>query len=193
MNGRIVLLLALAALGAGAGCGGSSRPQTTAMTPPASLATFRNAYLEFRYPQAWRTLQFPDSGELHFHPMVYLSTQSGHDPCRQSGLTVTCGWPVDRLQPSGVVVQWENKGFPGWSLATQSGTSLRVGGRPARETTRRPGDCGSIGADETVSVQIARPVADNWTDFVACLRGPNLAAHEQEVAAVLASTRFLQP
>jgi hypothetical protein len=36
-------------------------------------------------------------------------------------------------------------------------------------------------------------VADNWTDFVACLRGPNLAAHEQEVAAVLASTRFLQP
>ena len=193
MNGRIAALLALVALCTCAGCGGSSHSPAKAMTPPASLTTFRNAYLQFRYPQNWRALQFPDSGELHFHPMLYLSTQPGHNPCNQTGLSVTCGWPVDQLQPSGVLVQWENKGFPGWSLATQTGTSIHVDGRPAREQTAKPGDCRSIGADETVSVEIARPMADNWTAFTACLRGPNLAASEQKIAAVLASTRFLQP
>jgi len=194
MNGRIALVLALLALSLGAACGGSSRPQTTTMTPPASLTTFRNAYLEFRYPQAWRTLTFQiPPTVLHFDPMLYLSTQPGHNPCRQNGDVTSCSWPVDRLDSNGVLVVWENQGYPGWRLAPQPGTSVSVDGRPAKQVVKRPGDCGTIGADETVSIQIARPVDSNWTAFTACLRGPNLAGHEQEIKALLASTRFLQP
>jgi hypothetical protein len=198
MNGRIALVVALFALSAGAGCGGSSHapppPTTTTTTTQAtSLSTFRNAFLTFRHPQAWRTLRIANSGELHFAPMVYLTTQPGHDPCRQRGLTIVCNWPVNRLLSSGVIVKWANRGFPGWTLATETGTRLRIGGRPATEQTARPGDCRTIGADETVSVQIARPIQYNWTDFIACLRGPNLADREREVRALLASTRFLQP
>jgi hypothetical protein len=193
MKARIALLLPLVVLAAG--CGGSSGtpPPSTTTSGSAALSTYRNSFLEFRYPQAWRTLEFPNSGELHFHPMLYLSTQPGHDPCRQTGLSVTCDWPVDRLQTSGVVALWENRGYPGWTLATQQGTRVVVGGRPARQQIARPGSCRTIGGDETVSVEIARPLQSNWTAFTACLRGPNLAAHERQVAVLLASTRFRQP
>jgi hypothetical protein len=195
MNGRIAVALGVLALAAGVGCGGSSPAPTTTMTPPAATATFKNAYLEFRYPQSWRplTFQIPPT-VLHFNPMLYLSTQPGHDPCKQSGSVTSCSWPVDHLDSNGVLVVWENQGYPGWTLSTQSGKSLNVGGRPAKQVVSRPGDCGKIGADETVSVQIARPqVASNLTSFTACLRGPNLSDQEKEITALLASTRFLQP
>jgi hypothetical protein len=195
MKGRIAAILALVALAACAGCGGSSHPggTTAALQPP--LTTYRNAFLTFSYPQAWRPLTFRIPPTiLHFDPMLYLSTQPGHNPCRQSGDVTFCGWPVDNLDPAGVLAVWENKGFPGWTLSTQAGKSLKVGGRPAKKLVSRPGDCGSIGAEETVSVVIARPkLADNYTSFIACLRGPHLAAHVREVSALLASTRFLQP
>jgi hypothetical protein len=193
MNGRIALVLALFALSAGVGCGGSSHAPALTTTQSATLSTFQNGFLTFRYPQAWRTLRFTNPNELHFSPLVYLSTQPGHDPCHQSGPAIVCDWPVDHLLPSGVIAKWENRGFPGWTLASETGTRVSVGGRSAKEQTTRPGECRTIGADETVSVQIARPVQYNWTDFTACLRGPNLADQERAVSAVLASTRFLQP
>ena len=195
MNVRIAPALAVFVLSAGVGCGGSASVATTSMTPPTPLTAFKNAYLEFRYPQSWRPLAFqvPPTA-LHFDPMLYLSTQPGHNPCRQNGGITSCGWPVDRLESSGVLVVWENQGYPGWTLSTQPGKNLNVDGRPAKRVVSRPGDCGTIGADETVSVQISRPqVASNLTSFRACLRGPNLADQEREIMALLASTRFLQP
>jgi hypothetical protein len=56
----------------------------------------------------------------------------------------------------------------------------------------KPGLCRTIGADETIAVEIERPLADNWTAFTACLRGPGLAAGERDVNALLASTRFFE-
>jgi hypothetical protein len=184
------VLAVLAAAVACAGCAASGHPTSAAQ---ATKATFRNDFVAFSYPGAWKTLQFQITGTLHFDPMLYLSTQPGHNPCRQSGSATTCGWPVDRLRPNSVLVAWENKGWPGWTLTSQPGTSLRVGGRPARQQVVRPGACGAIGADETVTVEVARPVSSSWTAVTACLRGPNLAAQEKEVARVLASTRFLKP
>jgi hypothetical protein len=195
MNGRIAVVLAIFVVATGVGCGGSSPAPTTTMTPPTSLTTFRNAYLEFRHPQDWKPLTFriPPT-MLHFDPMLYLSTQPGHNPCRQAGNVTSCGWPVDHLAPGGVLVMVENEGFPGLMLPKRTGTSLRLDGRPAKRVVTRPGDCRTIGADETVSIEIARPqVADNLTSVTACLRGPNLVDHERELDALLASTRFLQP
>jgi len=63
-------------------------------------------------------LRLQVAGTLHFHPMVYVSTQPGRDPCRRSPMGTECGWPVGRLRPNGVLVVWENRGYPGWSLAS---------------------------------------------------------------------------
>jgi hypothetical protein len=104
-----------------------------------------------------------------------------------------CGWPVDRLQPGGALVVWENRGAPGWSLASARGTEVKIGGRKAKQEVSRPGKCAAIGADETIEVTIARPLPNNWTDVTACLKGPGLAASERRIDALLGSTRFLTP
>jgi len=163
------------------------------------LATYRNSFVTFRYPAAWSqgVWRTPQQA-LHFHPMVFLSAQPTHDPCSTSaavggGTTISCGWPISRLAPGSLVVRWENRGSPDASLANFPGLSTRVGGRGAKLSTRLPGSCGGLGADAAITVAIARPLASNWTAFEACLRGPNLAEHERQVRALLASARFLTP
>jgi hypothetical protein len=155
--------------------------------------TFRNDFIAFGYPAGWKPTVFTITGTLHFDPMVYVSSQPVHPPCRTRGSVTACGWPVDRLRPGGALLVWENKGAPGWSLHTSAGSPVRVGGRSAKRVVQRPGACAAIGADETVQVAIARPLAGNWTAFSACLKGPGLAGTERKVDAVLASTHFLEP
>jgi len=161
------------------------------------LATYRNSFLTFKYPAAWSPSVFTEQ-TLHFHPMVYLSTQSTHDPCRTvaaagGGSSTTCGWPIDRLAAGGVVVVLENRGSPLVSLANFSGALTRIGGRNAKISTQRPGTCRALGGDATVTVSILRPLASNWTAVDACLRGPNLAVQERQLRALLSSMRFLEP
>jgi hypothetical protein len=170
-----------------AGCG--STPKASGSS--GALVTFRNNFLVFGYPPAWKPTVFTITGTLHFSPMVYLSSQPVHHPCHSQQSATVCGWPLDRLRPGGTLIVWENRGFPGWSLRTTQGTSVRIGGRLAKQTVTRPGQCAAIGADETIAVEIERPIPDNWTAFTACLRGPGLAATERQVDALLASTKFV--
>jgi hypothetical protein len=161
------------------------------------LQTYRNSFLSFTYPAAWAPSVFTEQ-TLHFHPMVYLSTQPTHDPCRTvasagGGSSTTCGWPVGRLAPGGVVVVLENRGSPLASLTNFAGVPTLIGGRRAKVSTQRPGSCGDLGADATISVAISRPMPSNWTALSACLRGPHLAEQERQVRALLSSMRFLQP
>lgn len=187
MRYRLVLVAVAAA--ASAGCGST----TKAPAHSARLAEFQNSFVRFRYPSGWAAAQ-PDASALHFHPMLYLSVQPTRNPCASTGSALRCGWPVAKLRRGGVLVVWENRGFPGWSLGSAPGAPTRVGGRDARRLVSRPGACAAIGADETVQVAIERPgITGNWTAVTACLRGPNLAANEQQLDAVLASTRFRAP
>jgi hypothetical protein len=184
MKYRLVLVVVAAA--ASAGCGSA----TKAPAQEVRTAEFQNSFVQFRYPTSWDAAQ-PNVSALHFHPMLYLSVQPTRNPCAGAGSTVRCGWPVSRLQPGGVLVVWENRGYPGWSLASAPGAPTQVGGRKARRFVTRPGACSAIGADETVQVAIERPgLSGNWTAVTACLRAPNLATNEQQLDAVLASTRF---
>jgi hypothetical protein len=187
---RFVAVLALAAAVAGV-------LSVTLRAQESSFGVYSNDFVTFRYPSAWSPSAWSKQ-ELHFAPMVYLSTErAGHDPCRttssSAGRTTSCSWPIDRLSANGVLVQWENRGYPGARVAAFPGEKLRVGGRAARLSVQRPGRCGGVGADETISVAIARPLARNWTQVDACLRGPKLAPLEQQVRALLASARFLTP
>lgn len=174
---------------------GSLAVWSAASPGAAGLQTYRNAFVTFQYPAAWATSVFIEQ-TLHFHPMVYLSTQSTHDPCRTTssaggGAATACGWPVGRLAPGGVVVLLENRGAPGATLGSFAGKPVRIGGRGAKLSTQKPGICGTLGAEATISVAIARPLPSNWTAVQACLRGPNLAAQERQVRALLRSMRFL--
>jgi hypothetical protein len=170
------------------GCGGGTDAQAAARTHP-TLATYSNSLLSFSHPAAWKAYPFRWAGELHFRPMVYLSTQPVQDPCSTKGNTTSCGFPVKQLEPGGVLVTWNASTPP--AMALGSGSRIRVDGREARLVDTAGGMCRSIGADRTIDVLIATtPLPSTPTQFTACLRGPGLAQEEKSVEALLASTKF---
>jgi hypothetical protein len=179
----VVGIAATAALASACGGGGSSQ---AAKDPP--LQKYSGQYVSFDYPAAWKALQFRRPVELHSFPLVYLSTQAIHSPCSTQGNVTTCGWPVKRLQPGGVLAVWQlpyAPPCPGCSGPT--GKLVRIGGRSATRQVLAGGACHAIGADRTIEVTVKSSV-----EFMACLRGPNLAQNERRVDALLKSTHFPQ-
>ena len=182
----VMLLLVLAVVTAG--CGGGVDAQQTAKkdSPP---VTYSNSFLSFSHPAAWKAYPFRWSGGLHFQPMVYLSTQPVHDPCSTKGNTTSCGFPVQQLQPGGVLVTWNASNPPAIGLGP--GTRIKVDGRAARRADTNGGICRSIGADRTVDVLVqTRPFPSPLTEMTACMRGPGLAQEAKSLDALLASTKF---
>lgn len=179
-------LLALAALASG--CGGGASAQAAPKDPP--LVQYSSSVLSFTHPATWKAYPFRWPGELHFRPLVYLSTQPVHDPCSTKGNTTTCGFPVPRLEPGGVLITWNASAPPAMGLGT--GTRTRVGGRPATRVDAAGGLCRRIGAERTIDVLVeTTPLPSTLTEFTACLRGPGLAQNVRRVDALLASTKFV--
>ena len=134
------------------------------------------------YPFRW-------AGELHFRPLVYLSTQPVHNPCSTHGNTTSCGLPVRRLRPGGVLVVWQVNGIPAMGLG--QGARIRVGGHAATRVVTSSGVCKKVGADRTIQVVVeTSPTPSPLTYFTACLRGPNLAQNERRVDDLLVSARI---
>jgi hypothetical protein len=180
-------LVALAALTSGCG-GGSADAQAAGQHAPA-LVKYSDSVLSFSHPAAWKAYPFRWNGELHFRPLVYLSTQPLRDPCAMQGNSVSCGFPVGRLRPGGVLVTWNNSGPPAMGLGP--GSRIRVGGHPARRVDTARGICRSIGADRTIDVLVqTQPPPSPLMELTACLRGPGLAQAENSVGALLATTKF---
>lgn len=180
-------LVALAAVTSG--CGGGSDAQAAPKAPP--VVEYTSSFLSFTHPATWKAYPFQWAGGLHFRPLVYLSTQPLHDPCSTQGNTTSCGFPVQRLQPGGVLVTWNASSPPAVALGS-GGTQVKVDGRPARRVDTAGGICRSIGADRTIDVLVAtRPLPSPLTEFTACLRGPGIAQSVNRVDALLASTKFL--
>ncbi len=170
------------------GCGAASNAQVAAKDPP--LLTYSNSDLSFTYPAAWTATPSRSSGELHFQPLVFLSTQTVHNPCSTHGNTTSCGFPLRHLQPGGVLAFWQVSGIPATGLGP--GSRGKVGGFPAARVDKAGGECRRIGADRTVDVAVeTNPLPSPLTYFTACLRGPNLAPDEKRVDALLASTKFV--
>jgi hypothetical protein len=170
------------------GCGGGSNAQAAPNDSP--LVKYSSSFLSFTHPATWKAYPFQWAGELHYRPLVYLSTQPVHDPCSTQGNTTTCGFPVQRLQPGGALVIWNASNPPAMGLGP--GSQIRVDGRPARRVDTASGMCRSIGADRTIDVLIeTKPLPSPLTEFTACLRGPGLAQQVKRVDALLASTKFL--
>lgn len=187
---RIVLCAAaLIALGAvTSGCGGGSDAQAAARKDP-PFVQYSSSLLSFTHPAAWKEYPFRWDGGLHFRPLVYLSTQPVHDPCSMQGNALSCGFPVGRLRPGGVLVTWNTSNPPSAKLG--AGSRLSVDGHPARRVVTANGICRSIGADRTIAVLIqTQPLPSPLTEVTACLRGPGLARAKRSVDAMLASATF---
>lgn len=134
-------------------------------------------------------------------PLIYLSTEpllaacaapvgSSPNPADSRGLA--CEWPLHELGSDGVLVTW---------LTTRILVPLPSAGEPidvnqasARMERTAPGTCGAIGGDETLYVAVPIGQPKPWTNVavLACLRGPDLAAAEAEVLAMLESARVAQ-
>lgn len=189
---RSLLICAAALLALGAltsACGGGTDSQA-ATNPDPPLVKYSNSLLSFTHPATWKAYPFQWAGELHFRPMVYLSTQAVHDPCSTQGNTTSCGFPVSQLEPGGVLVTWNASSPPATGFG--AGSHITVDGHPARRNDTAGGMCSSIGADRTIDVLIqTRPFPSTPTELTACLRGPGLAQEEQSVDALLASTKLL--
>lgn len=171
------------------GCGGGGGTARAVIKDPPPLVKYSSSVLSFTHPGAWTAYSFQWPGELHFRPLVYLSTQAVHNPCLTKGKTTTCGFPLGQLHPGGVLITW-NAGDP-FAGSLGQGSKVQVGGRPARRVDTAGGICRRIGADKTIDVRIATtPLPSSPLEFTACLRGPGLAQNLKRVDALLASTKF---
>jgi hypothetical protein len=137
-------------------------------------ASYRDPWVSFRYPDSWRVHHWdiPSSGVKY---IAWLSNARLHDPCIRRRTGYRCGRPIDRLPSRGVLVTWLLSVLPGADRA-RSGIWIA-----------RPGPCGEIGADETISRRFRAYFVE------ACIRGPGMTLAEQQVRAMLASARFPTP
>jgi hypothetical protein len=167
-------------------------PQPT----PVPLAHYSDAILSFDYPASWMLRHYPYSFTT-ISSIVYLSTQPTHDPCVRTSSSISCNTlgVVNSLGPEDVLVFWGAYGFPTWNLSLERGSRLKVGGLAAKWHMQRPPEqpCMQIGGSESVTVWVASPVVGNAFLLEACLRSTTPAHIENELRALLASTRFANP
>jgi hypothetical protein len=154
-----------------------------------SRAFYDGNGLRFDYPDCWTATHNVEASTFSTS-LIDLSNEALRDPCTTTASSSACGWPLTNLAADGVLVRWSSSGSPGWSLQQAPGPSLTISGLPAREQVSQPGDCGTIGADETIAVEVARTVPYNYYAMTACLRGPDLTQAASQVQQMLTSTTF---
>jgi hypothetical protein len=161
-------------------------PSTQSRVKCATTKTFTSDALSFRYSSCW-TSHLYDDKTTYTDLLDVLSNVVTHSPCRVTVKTnLTCGWPLRRLPRSGVLIEWEFGGQPGWELNVEKGASLLVDGLPAREEVQDQA-CGSIGGNEKVTVFISRPELFDYLLMTACLRSPDNAIELQRISMMLGS------
>jgi hypothetical protein len=134
-------------------------------------AKYRDLWVSFQYPNAWRVHHWPiPSPTIKY--IAWLSNVPLHDPCIRRRTGIECTRPIKLLPPRGVLLTWLAYVLPRADSA-RSGISIT-----------RPGSCGQVGADETVSRRYHGYFVE------ACIRGPDVARTQRQVLAVLRSARF---
>ena len=119
----------------------------------------------------------------------YYATVPIAAPCRITASSISCSLPLATLPAGAMLVSWGNVAIP--KLLGQpdvEGPNTTIGGQVAKLATERPGSCGDIGADETITAEITRPAAPgNHYEMRACIREPNAAVNADLVSTMLAS------
>ena len=172
------------------GCAAEPLPIASSSTTPTVKWT-ANA-ISFAHPEGWSRSAWSVPSSFTYM-VAAVSNQQLKDPCFKSGNTFGCGPPLARLQPGALLVEWWENGFPTWSFARQAGSPMTVGGLQAKIQEGAGGSaaCPRLGADRWISVVIERPTTtENYFQFVACMRGPGLAAERDAAMRILQSAHF---
>jgi hypothetical protein len=153
----------------------------------------------FERPASWAVWRPNGHAPWMSGPMLYLSTDpllpacavvpsASPNPPDANGSA--CAWPLDELEPGGVLAMWVTSRI--LQPLPTAGSLVETNGAKARWEASEPGACSAVGADETVTVAvpIGQPTPLSNVAFVACLRGPDLGASEAAVRALLASARL---
>ncbi len=151
----------------------------------------------FRYPSAWTRVKRCGI-VLTTAPMAPICRYRPHQPAR--------GQTKHRLNPSGILVHWEEVSPAGvtagpwwWYPVFKNSPTIHLGGARARSATLRPSKfaelpidgCRRVGADLALVTQVRRPHGGNTSYLMtACLRGPHLAANRRAVRRMLSSIGF---
>ena len=112
------------------------------------LAHYDDATLAFDYPGSWTPATFTEVSSFSTS-IVFMSTDRLRDPCTTSRTatttTTSCDWPLTKLGNNGVLVQWSEHGFPGWTMSVAKGTETTIAGRPAKVDVQsaEPGNRGA--------------------------------------------------
>jgi hypothetical protein len=139
-----------------------------------SARTLDHKYVTVSVPSNWNV------GEAWIQPSSFTdlvgtySNQSLSDPCTTGANSITCGPPLQSLQPGTVLVEVFQNGSPAWTLDSEPGTPTTVSGQPARmtELTGARGQCTGLGADRSRSEFIPFPTnSNNWVEIDICSRG----------------------
>ena len=176
-----------------------SAPSSASPTVLASVATTVTDAangISFQRPATWTRWQPNQSNPINGGPLIYLSTdpllptcatapEASPNPPDARGMA--CEWPLTSLLPNVVFASWVNRRI--LAPLPTAGEVIPMNGETARLQIERPGSCGVIGADETISVlvPIGQPTPLSNVAVVACLRGPDLATTEAQVRTMLAS------
>ncbi len=186
--------LVLAAL---VGAGGTLAVQTLrgdSEANPTTVKHFAGPSLSFDYPASWQLHVYREESRFS-SAIVFISTAPMHEPCvttkHADGTRIDCGWPIDRLDSNGVLIEWSANGFPGWTLGESSGIETTIDGRAAKIVQETQGDCQAVGADETLTAYVERDAPDNWYQMRACLKGPHLDEMQRQISLILATTDVL--
>jgi hypothetical protein len=184
--GRLLFCAAaIVALGFLTSACGSGGDAGAAKNPP--LEKYSDQYVSFMYPSAWAASAPKGPHEMHFDPLVYLSTQPVGAPCVVQGNETSCDWPIKSLAPGGVLALWQIPySPPTFGPPVHQGTQIEVGGRPAWIQNTVGGDCRRIGATRTIDVEMP---AHNL-ELTVCVRAPGVAQALKSVNALLASVKF---
>jgi len=172
------------------GCASQPLPIGSSSTAPTVKLT-ANA-ISFAHPAGWARAAWSSPSSFTFM-VAAVSNQQLENPCFKSGNTFGCGQPLAQLQPGALLVEWWENGFPTWSFARQAGSPMTVDGLQAKIQQGAGGSttCSGLGADRWISVVIERPpTTDNYFQFVACMRGPGLAAERKAAMTILQSAHF---
>ncbi|MGO9342005.1 MAG: hypothetical protein ACLP6E_05735 [Acidimicrobiales bacterium] len=153
--------------------------------------------VRFTDPSIWEARQYLDDQRGFSLAVVFVASQSLHDPCTTTDTSKVClNYAVSQLARDGVYLEWSygyDGGAPGPGTA-QGGrpsfqrSAITVDGRPATMDVQTPGACASIGGDESIAVYVG-PGSSGWL-MEACLRGPDLNRSYSQILSLLESTRF---
>ena len=170
------------------------RPSTSPST--AAVVTDAANGISFARPASWMRWLPNAHNPINDGPLIYLSTDPLLPTCAVTPLTTpnpadargrACDWPLVEIALNGVLVTW---------LTTRiliplpsAGDQVEVNGATGRLQAEKPGACSAVGADETLDVLVPIGQPKPWSNIavLACLRGPDLAAAEAMVRAMLES------